>query len=35
MGKLNVLWADNIYTVEQWMRNKRPDVEFEKMFPHV
>ena len=35
MGKLNVLWADNIYTVEQWMRNKRPDIEFEKMFPAV
>ena len=35
MGQLNDFWVDNIYTMEQWMRNKRPDVEFEKMFPAV
>ena len=35
MGQLNDFWVDNIYTVEQWMRNKRPDIEFEKMFPAV
>ena len=35
MGQLNDFWVDNIYTVEQWMRNKRPDMEFEKMFPAV
>ena len=35
MGQLNDFWVDNIYTVEQWLRNKRPDVEFEKMFPAV
>lgn len=28
-------WIDNIYTLEQWVKNKRPDVEFEKMFPDV
>ena len=35
MGQLNDFWVDNIYTVEQWLRNKRPDMEFEKMFPAV
>ena len=35
MGQLNDFWVDNIYTVEQWMRNKRPDMDFEKMFPAV
>ncbi len=35
MGQLNELWLDNIYTVEQWMRTKRPDIEFEKIFPAV
>ena len=35
MGQLNDFWVDNIYTVEQWMKTKRPDVDFEKMFPAV
>ena len=28
-------WVDNIYSIEQWMANNRPDVNFEKMFPYV
>ena len=35
MGQLNDVWVDNIYTIEQWMKTKRPDMEFEKMFPAV
>ena len=35
MGQLNELWVDNIYTVEQWLKTKRPDIEFDKMFPAV
>ena len=35
MGQLNDFWVDNIYFVEQWMKNKRPDIDFEKMFPAV
>ena len=35
MGQLNELCLDNIYTIEQWMRTKRPDIEFEKIFPAV
>ena len=35
MGQLNDFCVDNIYTVEQWMKIKRPDVDFEKMFPAV
>ena len=35
MGQLNDFWVDNIYTIEQWMRIKRPDVEFENIFPAV
>ncbi len=35
MGQLNDFWVDNIYTIEQWMKTKRPDMEFEKMFPAV
>ena len=31
MGQLNDFWVDNIYTIEQWMKVKRPDIEFEKM----
>lgn len=35
MEQLNETWIDNIYTIEQWMKKKRPDIEFEKMFPVV
>ena len=35
MGQLNDFWVDNIYTIEQWMKIKRPDMEFEKIFPSV
>ena len=35
MSQLNDFWVDNIYTIEQWMRTKRPDMEFEKTFPAV
>ena len=35
MGQLNSFWIDNIFIVEQWMKNKRPDIDFEKIFPAV
>ena len=35
MEQLNEFWVDNIYTIEQWMKNNRPDMEFEKVFPAV
>ena len=28
-------WADNIYTLEQWLRTKRPDVKIIDMFPEL
>ena len=31
----NVDKYDNIYTIEQWMKKNRPDMEFEKVFPAV
>ena len=35
MSQLNDLWVDNIFTIEQWMKIKRPDMDFEKAFPGV
>ena len=35
MEQLNEFWVDNIYTIEQWMKKNRPDMEFEKVFPAV
>ena len=35
MCQLNDLWVDNIFTIEQWMKIKRPDMDFEKAFPGV
>ena len=35
MSQLNDLWVDNIFTIEQWMKIKRPDMDFEKAFPDV
>ena len=35
MSQLNDLWVDNIFTIEQWMKIKRPDMDFEKAFPSV
>ena len=35
MGQLYEFWVDNIYNIEHWIKNKRPDIEFEKCFPAV
>ena len=35
MGQLYEFWVDNIYNIEHWIINKRPDIEFEKCFPAV
>jgi len=35
MNQLNDFWVDNIYTIEQWMKSKRPDIIFQQVFPSV
>jgi hypothetical protein len=32
---LNELWRDNIYSVDQWIRSKNPDVKLNEMFPDL
>lgn len=32
---LNDLWKDNIYSVDQWIRSKNPDVNLKEMFPDL
>ena len=33
--RLDEFWIDNIWVLEQWMRSKRPDIDFEKCFPMI
>ena len=33
--RLDEFWIDNIWSLHQWMRSKRPDIDFEKCFPMV
>ena len=33
--RLDEFWIDNIWSLYQWIKNKRPDIDFEKCFPMV
>ncbi len=35
LDTLNDFWIDNIWSEYQWLKNKRPDMDFEKTFPFV